>query len=277
MDVDEFSRSLPLLFGLLTFIALELILLIAALLPLAISELTAKARRPASGGEARNPQRGLASNIETSRIEVVLIAPELVDAVRNLRMALQPQVQSGPQGQVAPADQLVQKKVQLEQENQAVVRERGLNTAPARAPIAARERTLVLVSLSGNREEKTRIGIVKPVGDPAEGLYHVEVKAPVARDLVFDIAKRVGLVQQLRADLAKYGNNEDPLQLVLQWGPLGVNSPALMDPEVDELEFSIDLLPVRGECKTATLNIDYRTRPATVSIREDSTLGRRSK
>jgi len=275
MDVDVFSHSTPLLFGLFTFIALELVLLIAVLLPLVVSELTAKAREVGSS-DSRNRPRGPALT-ETSRIEVVLIAPELVDAIRNLRIVPQPQVQSAPQKQVVPAGQLVQGKVPLEQDNQAVIKEQALGISSGRAPKATRERALILVSLSGNREEKTKIGVVKPAGDPAENLYRVEVIAPLARDLIFDIASRVGLVKQLKADLAGCGNNEDPLQLALQLGPLKLDAPALLNPEADELEFSIDLLPVRGEYKAARLNINERTRPATVSIKEDSIPGRRSK
>jgi hypothetical protein len=271
MSVDIFSRSLPFIFGLLTFIALELVLLLVILLPLLARVVHAKTsegpEEPKLAGPELNSNH--AAGAMLSRIEVVLVAPELIEVLRKLApTSTDPESACNLESRQA---------YQVSEEQSGDLRAghhegQGPEKKPetGRIPVPAKGRNhelpLVIVSRAGSLEKRTAIGHVQSVGVAEDQLYDLKIDALLARALVFKIADRVGLLRDLKINLTTRGNYEDPLRLILHLGLIKMSAPVLRNPKSEEVEFSPDFIPEFGGRPAPSLVIDDRTRPFTISI-----------
>jgi hypothetical protein len=248
MGADALLLCVPLIVGLLTFVALELAIFIAVVLQHA-------------GLGLFKRQGGAGSD---QALKVVLTAPELIEAIRGLGTG------TPPPPPAAPAATPKKKDVPQPPSNTQAIAGAASVVVPPVPPVTkpVRQITLVLASRSGSLEEKMNIGRVQVSGPPADQRYQINVNSLLDRNLVFEIAKRLGLGNLLVADLVKRGNNQDPLRLILFLNSVKLDWSTLRDPEVEEVEFTTELLKSSGNLPKVRFRVDEVPDPAVVTISE---------
>jgi hypothetical protein len=200
---------------------------------------------------------------EIPRVEVALLAPDLIEVIRNLDgTRVTPAVV--PPAPTKPPKAEEEKK---DRDRKTIPKETEAGTPEIQPSKVLRDRPLLFVSRAGNRETREKIGYIQTVGSNKEQCYNLGIDAPLQRDLVLEIADRVG-VQRLKAELKKRNIYDDPLRLSLYLGGIKLSAPVLRDPETEEIEFSIDFIPFLAGLDVPALSIQDRKRPFIVSIGE---------
>jgi hypothetical protein len=252
MNAEVLSWSVLVALGLLIFIALEFALIISILLK-------------RSGDFSRIP-RGEPGDFDIPRIEVVLIAPDLTQAVKNIS-DIRVVTSYVPPATVGGPKETEERGGRGNDKN--TVGTEAVAPPGGQPPLkVSRVLPLVLVSRAGNYQQKMSIGNIQTVGDPKEQLYNLDINALLPRDLVLQIADRVGLMQKLKTELKRRDNYDDPLRLILNLGLVKLNSPVLRAPDSEEIEFAMDFVPLLTGGQTPILRVNDRNRPFVVTIGE---------
>ena len=250
MSAEVLSWSALVLLGLLIFLALELALVISILLK--------------RFGDFLRIPRGEPGEFDIQRIEVVLIAPDLIQAIKNIS-DIRVVTNYVPPATVEPKE--TEERRGRENDKNAMGAEAVAPTIQP-PPKVSRVLPLVLVSRAGNHQQKMSIGNIQTVGDPKGQVYNVDINALLPRDLVLQIADRVGLMQKLKTELKRRDNYDDPLRLILNLGLVKLNSPVLRAPDSEEIEFAMDFVPLLAGGQTPILRVNDRNRPFVVTIGE---------
>ena len=262
MNAEMLSRFVPLLFGLLIFVAFELAIFISGLL-LLLSRSIGSPQKLESKESSHIPD-GEPVHTDTPRIEVVMIAPDLIHAIESIA-GIQGRSDPVSPGPVEPSKLNQEERSGRDKDKNIVGREADAPPVVQSQKIF-RELPLVLVSRAGNREQKITIGHLQTAEGSTEQLYNLAIDALLPRALVLEIANRTGVLQNLKAEFRKRENYEDPLRFALYLEVIKLNSPVLRDPESREIEFSIDFVPFLAGQQVPLLKVDDRKRPLIVSI-----------
>lgn len=251
MAADTFLAFESVAVGLLTLITVELVILLGIV-----------ARRPA---KQRHVNLGPAGSITTGqalRLEVTLAAPELVAAIRDLRERMP--APAGGQEPRPPEQQHPSGKPAVVSRPGPGGQEQDRPMPPVPPVPSGRPVTLVLRNRVGSSVENSKIGQLIRLASPDDS-YLVELNARLARDLVFEVADRLGLKAQLARQLNAIGNNEDPLALRLRLGPMRLDLPMLWDSRADDLDFR-PIIDAFGGCPPAKLSIERLAQSVVVKI-----------